>query len=236
MPLKLFKILKNRELASVAGLALLLLCCSSDTKRGAAPFRDVLKNYEELTQKYKENQDYKIIAEDRKSKTVVMSLHGCKIEPGTTELARAISEQLKSKLYVFCGLLNRQHDEEHLFDGELHITSTHFNEPRLEKFVSTSAIALSIHGYGNSNPDFCLGGSNETLRKTILTTLQKTFPQYTSCELCCPPYHGLSDKNPVNQTDQKGVQIEMSPSLRQQILKNEALKNQIAHALKSVIR
>lgn len=171
----------------------------------------------------------------RNSSILVMAIHGCKIEPGTTELAQTITRGF-GNFYSFCGKLSRYTDTQHLFDPELHVTSTHFDDPVLQAMTSSAKDCLSLHGRGNEKIGFCIGGGNEAIRKKLRIELQKEFPQDQACVLCCPPYHGLSKKNPVNQCANPGVQIEMSASVRKKILKSDRYRKKLAQVLKKIIQ
>ncbi|MDT4036442.1 poly-gamma-glutamate hydrolase family protein, partial [Staphylococcus hominis] len=66
---------------------------------------DYYANFNDLKQHTTKNKDWKIIAKRRKhSDTLITAIHGGSIEPGTTELARRISNIGQYNFYSFEGL------------------------------------------------------------------------------------------------------------------------------------
>lgn len=182
--------------------------------------QDHYKNFSELASRNKEGEDYRIEVENRGSPILVMAFHGGLIEPGTTELARAIAQGMFN-FYGFASLKDEETDEISFTSSLLHLTSARFDEPRLMELVSTENFCLSIHGFGGEEADFCVGGGNPEQRKALSLALSHAFPEYKSCELCCNPFNGVSLKNPPNRCKQQGVQVEMSPRVRRRILNDK---------------
>lgn len=61
----------------------------------------------------------------RKDNNILLTaIHGGGIEPGTTELARRVSNVGKYNFYSFEGLRKHNNDQ-------LHVTSTNYDEPKL---------------------------------------------------------------------------------------------------------
>lgn len=196
---------------------------------------DRYQNFAELKSHQQEDTDFKIEKRMTKTPVLIMAIHGCKIEPGTSELADAVARQ-DFNFYNFCGLKTADSESKLLLDSLLHITSTHFDEPELLEMTKTAKLCLSLHGYQGDKADFCLGGRDDELRKTILEKLQHEFPEYSTCDLCCPPYLGLAHKNPVNQCGYQGVQIEMSPKVRNNILQNSSFKERLSNILRGALK
>ncbi|MCM0605597.1 MAG: poly-gamma-glutamate hydrolase family protein [Xanthomonadaceae bacterium] len=192
-------------------------------------------SFSKLKANHKEGKDFKIIFKDRlkkdKTRTLVMAMHGCKVEQGTTELSEAIAGE-KYSYYSFCGLKEEKKYPELLLDPLLHITSAHFDEPKLMEMVNKCDRCLSIHGFSNDGVDFCIGGRNDVRRAELLKSLLRDFPEFKSCELCCKPYLGISKKNPVNLCKTPGVQIEMSARVRKKILEDSEFKKKLAQAMR----
>lgn len=195
---------------------------------------DHCQNFAELAAKNVAGKDYKIEVQDRNSKILVMAFHGGFIEPGTTELAKAIvGEELS--YYGFEGLVDRETDEASYTSSLLHLTSSKFDEPLLMKLALAKEFCLAIHGFGGVEADFCIGGTNVDQRRQITENLSKAFPDLKSCELCCNPFNGTSLKNPVNRCLKRGVQIEISPRARKQILRDAKFRKDVAGSLRKAL-
>lgn len=181
------------------------------------------KKFSELEAENTEGVDYKVdIQKILESKTLIMAFHGGTIEPGTDLLAKEISKTDIS-FYNFVGLR----------DG-LHITSTDFDDPRLIELTKEATNCISLHGLSDNEADFCFGGANQDKRKQLLGLFQKEFPQFKSCELCCPPNHGVSFKNPANFCHSTGgVQIEIGKKARNLLLKNKEFLKKVSELIRN---
>ncbi len=107
--------------------------------------------------------DYRIIACPRSSPVAVIAPHGGGIEPGTSELARAIAGK-EFSLYCFEGLKP---------DGNeaLHITSTRFDEPQCLAIVATSEVVLAVHGSAEQEESVHVGGRDARLARRLCEAL-----------------------------------------------------------------
>ncbi len=116
---------------------------------------DKYRTFRALALHERENEDYAITVVRRPSPILVMAPHGGGIEPGASELARAIAGEDYS-LYLFEGLKTAGNED-------LHITSTHFDEPHCFEVVHQAHMVLAIHGARGSRPVVHLGGLAESL-------------------------------------------------------------------------
>jgi len=82
--------------------------------------------------------DYRVAALARGARALIAAPHGGSIEPGTSEIAIAIAGTNLS-LYLFEGLQGRR-------QGELHITSSRFDEPNFRDLAATADVVVAIHG------------------------------------------------------------------------------------------
>ena len=90
---------------------------------------DRYNNFQELKTNTKEHKDWRIVTKERKHHDIlVTAIHGGGIEPGTTELARRISNVGHYDFYSFEGLRKKNNDQ-------LHITSTNYDEPKLHQML-----------------------------------------------------------------------------------------------------
>ncbi len=170
---------------------------------------DFYQNYRQLTSYEKIGKDYSISLRFAKPEIAVLAIHGGGIEPGTSELARAIAEPDWS-LYNFQG-------EKRRGNHRLHITSTHFDEPHALKIVANSLSVISIHGAEGTAKTIYLGGRDRELLGKIKTELFKA-----SFQVKTPPHHlqGIDPRNIINRgASKQGVQIELTAGLRADFFK-----------------
>lgn len=73
-----------------------------------------------------EGEDWEIQMCERDSPVLITAVHGGAIERGTTEIAQYLSEIGDFSFYSFKGVRKNK-------NNELHVTSTHFDEPNLKK-------------------------------------------------------------------------------------------------------
>lgn len=174
---------------------------------------DMFKNYAELSAVYVEGTDYKVTL-NKKSKDIgVTAYHGGGIEIGSTELLQYIYEKRTTwSWYGFEGLLSAD-------NGNLHITSTNFDEPRGMDFIGHVNRAVSLHGASGDTPITYIGGMDVITRTFIKSKLEaKGFVvQYASTE------SGIAGEQPnnfVNRPPKGGVQLEMTSQLRKNFFLN----------------
>jgi phage replication-related protein YjqB (UPF0714/DUF867 family) len=158
--------------------------------------------------------DYQItVVEAAAQRCLVMAIHGGGIEPGTTELAQSLagdSEPDSPSLYLFEGLRSSG-------NSELHLTSTHFDEPQALAVVARHEFCVSIHGCAGQTPVTYIGGRDVWLRETIARELdaagfavlrpgEKGFAENLA---------GTAEMNIWNRTTRgKGVQLELTRAQR----------------------
>jgi phage replication-related protein YjqB (UPF0714/DUF867 family) len=185
------------------------------------------KSFHHLQKNNVEGRDYIIKTRLVPGKPMVMAIHGGRIEVGTSELLQAIVKSDFS-YYELEAKSAPDFDESILQSGYMHLTSHRFDDPKLIEMASQSNKCLSLHGYPakKTEIDFCVGGANEALRKQVVDLLKQNFPNYSTCELCCPPYLGLHKNNVVNKCQDQGAQIEFSPKVRRLIYSQESLGSQ----------
>jgi phage replication-related protein YjqB (UPF0714/DUF867 family)/membrane-associated phospholipid phosphatase len=170
--------------------------------------------FAELAKHEREGTDYVVKALDRKSKVLVLAIHGANIEPGSDDVADAIAETDWSK-YTFRALKT-----ENAWD--LHITSTHFDDPRALALAAKSRVCVSVHGYReNAKESVCLGGGNAWAMRRVQSALRHSFPTI-ELNVECKSLGGTDPKNIVNRCREKGVQLELSRKLRDRLLADPA--------------
>jgi len=168
---------------------------------------DLYANFKELAAANKEGVDYRITVKDRGLQKVAIAIHGGAIEGGTSELAKAFAEDTHSSLYLFEGTKSSG-------NTDLHVTSTHFDEPQGLKLVKRSVLCVSFHGYSSSTKHTLIGGADIDRKEKVFAALQAAG---FSCELVSEN-SGLAGREPENIVNKtlayKGVQLEISTAQR----------------------
>jgi phage replication-related protein YjqB (UPF0714/DUF867 family) len=165
---------------------------------------DRYHSYAELALREIDGKDYEVTAVQRSSPIAILALHAGGIEPGTSEIARALAGDRYS-LYMFEGLKGS--------GGEyLHITSTHFDEPRALALVKSAEWGLSLHGCMGEQPMVYLGGRDTEHIPMAITLLKEAGFDASSHN------HRFSAANPANLCNRgrsgMGLQLELTKGLR----------------------
>lgn len=168
---------------------------------------DKYKNFAELSAVEVYGVDYQISYVSRPSKVVVMAIHGGGIETGTSELTVDIAGSMQS-YYLFEGLKTTG-------NGDLHITSTNFDEPNALRLVNNASYCITLHGYADSTKKHTLiGGADHDIK---LQVYNKLIASGFSSELLdeSDRLSGSDPANIVNKTKRgMGVQLEISTAQR----------------------
>jgi phage replication-related protein YjqB (UPF0714/DUF867 family) len=179
---------------------------------------DKYSSFEELIRSEIEGRDFAVNLADRNTKILVIAPHAGAIEPGTSEITLAIAREELS-YYLFEGTKDAG-------NGELHITSTNFDEPRALKMAEDSESIVAIHGEGSENDIVYLGGRNQDLRNHIRNSLKDA--GFKTSKHDNPGLQGTSQKNICNRcASTSGVQLEVGKGLRKKFfssLTSEGLK------------
>jgi phage replication-related protein YjqB (UPF0714/DUF867 family) len=168
---------------------------------------DKYPNFEALSSNEISGTDYRVLARRAQTAFAIVAPHGGGIEPGTSEIALAIAGG-EFSFYSFEGLKPAG-------NGDLHITSTAFNEPLCLKLIGSCATIVTIHGEESENDGegVFVGGRDEALGGLLGTALlAKGFEVRKHPD---PALQGIERKNLCNRgTTKKGVQFELSLSVR----------------------
>src|ERR1051326_1852890 len=152
---------------------------------------DRYPNFEELAAHEKEGVDFKVESVDRQSPVVVIAIHGGKIEPGSEAVAREIAGETLSKYIFMAGKAKENHT--------LHLTSTHFDDPRVVALVRSGKLCVSVHGFKEEQRDIvCVGGRNAKLRDHLAKQLAGPGMPW-SVESPCERFGGADPANIVNK-------------------------------------
>lgn len=182
---------------------------------------DVYRSYAELSNTEIEGRDFSVSAIRRVgSHTVILAPHGGDIEPGTSEVAREVAQNDLS-YYLFEGIKPEG-------NRRLHITSTHFDEPRGIRLVQASDTAIAIHGEASPEPAVYLGGRNIELGRHLEQALVKYGYHVKSHRN--PGLRGLAADNICNRGRHgQGVQFELSRGLRQTFFRSLSASGRKKH-------
>lgn len=165
---------------------------------------DQYSSFEDLARHERAGEDFQIVSIQRPGPIAILAPHGGGIEPGTSEVARALAEERYS-LYLFEGL-------KPIRANLLHITSTSFDEPGCLKLVHASAWVLTLHGCQGGYAKVFLGGRDFENRGKASVILNKAGFKAEEFN------HPFSAEHPANLCNQgrsgKGLQIEISRGLR----------------------
>jgi phage replication-related protein YjqB (UPF0714/DUF867 family) len=185
------------------------------------------KSIKELANQEIEGKDYQIRANLRTSSVLVMAPHGGKIEPGTTEIAQAISS-FDYSFYSFEGLKMEG-------NSVLHIESHLFDEPCALQAVEMAEIVITVHGQIDQKDGFIMiGGLNSSLGSEIKRQLEASGFETR------PPTEGLMGTDPMNICNRgksrAGVQLEISRKVRDSIRNDQETLRTFANAVRKAIQ
>jgi len=167
--------------------------------------RDKYSSVTELASAEEEGVAYRIVDIARLSPVAIIAPHGGKIEPRTSEIARAIAGDDFS-LYLFEGLLA---DDNYT---RLHVTSHNFDEPRCVALISECDTVVAIHGCDNSHHAVLLGGRDDNLKRSVAQALSSaSIANLVSGH----PFQGRGRDNICNRgRTRQGVQVELPRKFR----------------------
>jgi len=144
----------------------------------------------------------------------IMAFHGGNLEAYTDHIAVETAARCDASLYVV-----RQPR-----DFRWHVPSTRFRpeeSSRLRAFCNHVRTVITLHGFRRRHMphSILLGGHNRTLASVVSRHLRRTLPEYVvedSLEAIPIALRGLKADNPVNIPADRGVQIELPPTIRHQ--------------------
>jgi len=165
---------------------------------------DKYKSFVSLKANEREGVDFCRTILPRNSVITVIAPHGGGIEPGTSELAKAIADDLFS-LYCLEGLKPTG-------NKDLHITGTNFDDPDCVQLTSQSKMVLAIHGCDDGTDVVYVGGCNEDVRTQFIDALNNAG---FDAQEDVTAHSGRNLQNICNRgLAEGGVQLEISEGLR----------------------
>ena len=188
---------------------------------------DKYASFDALRRGEREDVDYRIRIVRRESPVAIIAPHGGWIEPETSLVAEAIAGNVHS-LYCFEGLRDRPH-------GDLHVTSTNFDEPQCVELVSTCDQIIAVHGKAGRNIQHVeVGGLDAVLRDTVCKKLANV--GYAATVIMSGTLAARSTLNICNRGARKaGVQLEITRGLRDALRKDGASLRNFANAVQGAL-
>jgi len=168
------------------------------------PEGDTYTSFAELVRNTQEGKDFRRVIEWRRSCVAIVAPHGGGIEPGTSEVARALAGD-KFALYCFEGLRPNGNDE-------LHVTSHCFDDPACIQLVEQMQVVVAVHGCAGEDKAVYVGGLDDGLKSRLIQTLQRTGFRAgpSSGELAGCYVDNICNRGRLGQ----GVQLEITEGLR----------------------
>ncbi|MGG2132186.1 poly-gamma-glutamate hydrolase family protein [Bacillus sp. S2(2024)] len=197
----------------------------------ASAASDVYDNFEELSTHYQKGIDYTIETQDiPSSDAIILAIHGGAIESGTDQIAKKVALGDYS-YYIF----NAKKYVDSNYDGrnDLHLTSTHYDDPIALKMVAQKNKVVSIHGAEGTEKLVYMGGLDEELKTKISNKLSSAgFSIGTTPD-------NLAGTNPENIVNKgktlKGAQLELTTALRTELKNDNSKMEKFSNAIRSAI-
>jgi phage replication-related protein YjqB (UPF0714/DUF867 family) len=168
---------------------------------------DKYRNFAALASAEHAGVDYDIHVRRSQPSFAIVAPHGGGIEPGTSEIADCIADETFS-FYTFEGIKNKQ-------NADLHITSTHFDEPMCLTVLGNTDVVVTIHGEeSGSGAGVFVGGLDVTLGDRVIRELHDG-----GFDASRQPNSDLQGIEPCNIVNRgllgAGVQLELARSVRE---------------------
>jgi phage replication-related protein YjqB (UPF0714/DUF867 family) len=185
--------------------------------------KDTFKNFADLASHKKEGTDYAVeVREEAKSTVAIVAPHGGSIEENTGAMAEQIAAD-GYNLYVFKGVGQNS--------LEMHLTSTHFDEPRALALVAKTQTTVTIHGCRFTEPVVYLSGRDKKLQSKLMKAFKAAG---INASVTGHPYQaGKKPENICNRNQRgEGVQIEFSRGIRD----NAELRDKCVQAVRDSLK
>lgn len=168
---------------------------------------DTYAGYADLSAHETEGADYRITERRPATATTAqIAIHGGAIEPGTTQLADHAASIRGDAYYSFEGIKPSA-------NGTLHLTSTHFDEPRAVDLVGASTSTVSWHGAAGTTAKTYIGGRDTELKSAAADQLRAA--GFTVATGTPPELNANSPANITNRNGRgQGLQLELTKAQR----------------------
>ena len=183
--------------------------------------KDKYSGFDELKKSETLDEDYQLYICDAGSRVTIIAPHGGKIEPRTSDLAKRIARG-NYNCYCFEGLKEKN-------NACLHITSHHFDEPNATMILSRSKVVVTIHACTGTAGLVHIGGLDKELGNLIARELKDRGVGVSDDH---PRFQGSNPDNICNRgATGKGVQLEITRDLRDDLKKVEMISEAVRSAL-----
>ena len=174
--------------------------------------KDYYASMTQLQRETKEGIDWKKEIRDQGNQVLIVAPHGGNIEQGTSELTKLLAQQGGYDYFSFEAMRPSN-------NTQLHVTSTHYDDPTLHQMVEGRVATISIHGAKGDDQIVFLGGAKSVLRDAIQSQLESR-----GFAVQVPPEYlgGLNEDNFINKNENStGVQLELTTALRKALFINQ---------------
>ena len=189
---------------------------------------DRYDSYRALTKEKTEGVDFEIERRLSSSSVAFIAPHGGGIEFMTAEIADALAGT-EDTYYAFKGTTAKG-------NGDLHVTSTNFDELKCLEAIKDRKAVVAIHGLSDSssNHEIDIGGRNDAVRDAIASALVNA--GFNASVVSSGDHAALSSQNICNRgTERGGVQIELTAALRKRIRDKPQLLRTLVASIRGAI-
>lgn len=173
------------------------------------------RSFADLAKHQVRGKDYEIVVSCRPhSRVAVIAPHGGRIEPRTTEIARAIAGK-EFNLYLFEGIRPSKNYT------ALHLTSHFFDEPECLALIAQCAFVLAVHGCAGTDKRVLLGGLDAILKDQLAAAFRNAS---VTVETSGHPFLARDPSNICNRgLTRRGTQLEITGPLRRSAAKTRVI-------------
>jgi phage replication-related protein YjqB (UPF0714/DUF867 family) len=174
-------------------------------------YAEILKNGHVL------GRDFRVAFGDSKiDLCLLVAPHGGGIEPGSSEIMRAVAELGGWAWYEFAGFLRQGNRQ------ALHMASTGFDEPTLKSMLPQAGFVVAFHGASESRePLVYVGGKWKLGRETLAEAINASFEEHgiraadAADTGIAARLRGVDDSSITNRGRRmEGVQLEFTRAAR----------------------
>ena len=169
---------------------------------------------------------YRIEARSSGTVAALIAPHAGKIEPGTSEICRSVASS-DLTYYLFEGRKSSN-------NRELHITSSHFDEPQAIVLAQSAQVVVTFHGQSGEDQFINVGGLAEQLSKAMISALNAV--GFSASRHSNPMLQGLDVNNICNLgSSGQGIQLEISRALRDLLIQDNQAMARFSSTVRSVL-
>ncbi|MDR0860716.1 MAG: poly-gamma-glutamate hydrolase family protein [Candidatus Peribacteria bacterium] len=189
---------------------------------------DTYQTLTELSHDHQKGKDFEILTGNEEHPDIaLLAIHGGWIELGTEEIVKALAGD-EFAYYIFAG---RKPSD----NRDLHITTTHFDDPLAQKMVKQAKISLSFHGCSDENcRSIDIGGGNDELTKKFYEHC-KTKAESLGIDFTYRQVFPGEEADNIINLNTTGIQMEIPRWFREKLLQDQTLFTTLVEHLKSYL-